>query len=253
MGFLGDYSLPVLLELAAKVACIVHIIRTGRNMMWIWLILFAPAIGSLVYFIIEVWPDLRAGRGGGLNLKIPETSGRVIKRLQEELEFSNTVKKRVELAQALASAKRYDEATETLAVSLRGVFKDDPVLTLELAEVHFQAGRLADALAALDVLDRLRSKDGRQRRLLLTARALQGLGRTEEARERFETALEQALGEEPRCRLAQFLVAQGETEAARALFEELLKNAKQGGGVFRRHNREWIALAKDGLAVLGKG
>jgi hypothetical protein len=253
MGFLGGYSLPALLELAAKVACIVHIIRTGRSLMWIWLILFLPAIGPLVYFIIEVWPDLRAGRRGGLNLKIPETSAGAIKRLQEELEFSNTVKKRVELAQALASAKRYDEATETLAVSLRGVFKDDPVLTLELAEVHFQAGRHADVLAALEVLDRLKSKDGRQRRLLLAGRSLQMLGRPDEARERFETALEQASGEEPRCRLAQFLVSQGETEAARSLFAELLKNAQQGGGVFRRHNREWIALAKDGLAALPKG
>lgn len=250
MEFLGNYSLPALLELAAKVACIVHIIRTGRNFMWIWLILIVPVIGPLVYFIVEVWPDLRSGRRGGLNLKIPETSGRAIKRLQEELEFSNTVKNRVALAQALASAKRYDEATETLAVSLRGVFKDDPVLTLELAEVHFRAGRHTEVLAALDTLDRLRSKDERQSRLLLGARTLQALGRADEARERFETALEQASGEEPRCRLAQFLVAQGETDAARALFEELLKNAKQGGGVFRRHNREWIALAKEGLAAL---
>lgn len=253
MGFLRDYSLPGLLVLAVQIACIVHVVRNGRNTMWIMLILFAPGIGAAVYFIVEVWPDLRAGRSGGLNLQIPETSGRTIKRLQEELEFSNTVKKRVELAQALASAKRYDEATETLAVSLRGVFKDDPVLTLELAEVHFQAGRHAEVLAALDTLDRLKSKDGRQRRLLLAARSLQALGRTGEARAFFETALEQASGEEPRCRLAQFLVAQGETEAARTLFLELLKNAKQGGGVFRRHNRAWIALAKDGLAALGKG
>lgn len=253
MGFLRNYSLPGLLLLAVQIACTVHVVRNGRNTMWIMLILFAPGIGAAVYFIIEVWPDLRAGRSGGLNLQIPETSGRTIKRLQEELDFSSTVKKRVELAQALASARRYDEATETLAVSLRGVFKDDPVLTLELAEVHFQAGRHVEVLAALDTLDRLQSKDGRQRRLLLAARSLQGLGRTGEARAFFDTALEQASGEEPRCRLAQFLVAQGETAAARALFAEVLKNAKQGGGIFQRHNRAWIALAKGGLAALPKG
>ena len=253
MGFLRDYSVPGLLVLAAQIGCIVHVLRNGRNTMWIMLILFAPGIGSAVYFVIEVWPDLRAGRRGGLNLKMPETSAGAIKRLQEELEFSNTVKKRVELAQALASARRYDEATETLAVSLRGVFRDDPVLTLELAEVHFLAGRHAETLTALETLDRLKSKDGRQQRLLLAARALQALGRAGEARERFETALEQASGEEPRCRLAQFLVAQGELDSARTLFEELLKNAKHGGGMYRRLNREWIALAKEGLAGLPKG
>jgi hypothetical protein len=250
MGLLRDYSVPGLLVLAVQIACILHVIRNGRATLWIMLILFAPGIGAVVYFIVEVWPDLRAGRRGGLNLKIPETSAGAIKRLQDELEFSNTVAKRVELAQALASARRFDEAAETLAVSLRGVFKDDPVLTLELAEVHFQAGRHAETLAALETLDRLKSKDGRQRRLLLAARSLQALGRKDEARERFETALEQASGEEPRCRLAQFLIAEGETAKARALFEELLRNAKVGGGVFRRHNREWIALAKEGLAAL---
>ncbi len=253
MGFLRDNSLLGLLILAAQIACIVHVIRNGRSFLWIMLILFAPGLGAAVYFIIEVLPDLRAGRAGGLSLKIPETSAGAIKRLQEELEFSNTVKKRVELAQALASARRFDEATETLAVSLRGVFKDDPLLTLELADVQFQAGRPAETLAALEVLDRMKSKDGRQRRLLLAARSLQALGRVSEARERFETALEQASGEEPRCRLAQFLATQGEPDAARALFEELLRNAKQGGGVFRRHNRAWISAAKDGLAALGKG
>ena len=55
-GWLG------LLVLAAQIGCIVHVLRNGRNTMWIMLILFAPGIGSAVYFVIEVWPDLRAGR-----------------------------------------------------------------------------------------------------------------------------------------------------------------------------------------------
>lgn len=250
MGFLRDFSVPGLLLLAVQIACIVHVIRNGRHMMWIMLILFAPGLGAVVYFIVEVWPDLRAGRRGGLEIRMPETSAGAIKRLQEELEFSNTVAKRVQLAQALASARRFDEATETLAVSLRGVFKDDPVLTLALAEIHFAAGRHAQTLEALATLDRLKSKDERQKRLLLAARAAQALGRTDEARERFETALEQASGEEPRCRFAQFLVAQGDTETARALFEEILRNAKHGGGMYRRLNRPWISQAKEGLAAL---
>jgi hypothetical protein len=253
MGFLGDYSLPWLLELAAKIACIVHVVRNGRNWLWIWLILIVPVLGWVVYFIIEVWPDLRVGRRGGLNLKLPETSARTIARLQEELEISNTVAKRLELAQAFAAARRFDEATETLAASLRGVFRDDPLLMLELAEVHFQASRPAEALAALEALDRIKNKDGRQRRLLLAARSLQALDRMPEAREKYEAALEQASGEEPRYRLARFLAKQGEIAAARVLFEEVLRNARQGGSMYRRRNREWIDQSKASLVTLPKG
>jgi len=251
---MGNLSLPTLITVAAQIACIVHIIRQGRSWLWIWLIIFVPAIGAVVYFIVEVLPDLRAGgRSRGVSLKLPETSGRAIKRLQEKLEFTNTVENRVELARAYLAANRIEEATETIAPALKGVFKDDPVLTLEMAEIHLRAGRPGEALAALDVLDRMGSRDGRQRRQILAARSLEALGRIDEAKAKFEESLGQGSGEEARCAFAQMLARQGEVASARRLFEEILQNAKRGGGTYRRFNREWIDRAKSDLAALPKG
>ncbi len=254
MPFFEAYPIPTLLELAAKVACIVHVLRSGRNISWILLILFFPIGGPIIYFVMEIWPDLRHGRGGiGLNVRLPKNPEKEIKRLTEELEFTNTVQKRVQLAHAYAAAGRHPEAIETVSACLRGVFKDDAVLTFELAKLHAGAGQHQAALDDLTALDRLKSKHARYERQLLAARSLEPLGRTAEARQGYEQALLLSVGEEARCSYAQFLARQGETEAARKLFEETARNAKHGGGPFRRLNREWIKQAKTQLATLPRG
>ena len=119
-----------------------HVVRNDRSYLWIMLILFLPFFGSAIYFVMEILPDLRAGgRRGGASFKIPQTSARTIAKLREQLEFSNTTKNRTQLAQALAAAKRFPEALDTLNECLQGVFKDDPLLTYERAQVYFAAGR----------------------------------------------------------------------------------------------------------------
>jgi len=249
--FFGGYSIPALIELAAKVACIVHVIRQGRSMAWIWLILLFPVGGPLIYFFVEVWPDLgRGGAGRGFSFRLPQNPGRTIARLTEELEYSSTVEKRVQLARAYAAAGRHPEAVETIRACLTGVFKDDPPLTFELAEICFGAGLYQDSLDALAVLDRLKFKGSRHERLILAARCHEKLGDFAAAKAAYEDSFPTAVGEEARCRFAQLLAAAGESGPARALFEEIGRNAKHGGGNYRRLNRPWINQAKEGLAAL---
>ena len=57
-----------------------------------------------------------------------------------------------------------------------------------------------------------------------------------------------AVGEESRSTYAAFLARTGEADAARRFCEEIVRNAKHGGGAYRRANREWINAAKELLA-----
>jgi hypothetical protein len=247
----GSHSIPALIELAAKVVCIVHVIRERRNLNWIWLILFFPIGGPLIYFIFEIWPDLRSGRGGrGFEFRPPQNPAKTIARLTEELEYASTVEKRVQLARAYAAAGRHGEAVETVRACLSGVFKDDPPLTFELAEICFGAGLYQDVLDALATLDRLKFKGSRHERSVLAARCHEKLGDVVAAKAAYEESFPTAVGEEARCRYAQLLAANGERAAARALFEEIGRNAKHGGGNYRRLNREWIKQASLGLQLL---
>jgi hypothetical protein len=249
MHFIQAYPIPTLIEVAAKVACIVHVLRTNRAMQWIWLIIIFPFGGPLIYFVMEVLPDLKRGRGGlGANIRLPQNPEKAIKRLTEELEFTNTVEKRVQLAHAFAAAGRFDEAIDTISACLRGVFQDDAVLTFERAKLYVAAGKAQEALADLAALDRLKSKHARYERQLLAARCYERLGQIEAARAGYEQAVLLSVGEEARCGYAQLLAAHGEPETARKLFDEILRNAKHGGGAYRRANQEWIKQAKTQLA-----
>lgn len=244
MDFPGFYSLPAVLELAAKIFCIVHVIRTGRSYLWILLLLFLPLFGWLIYFFLEILPELRAGSPVGAGLKLPQTSTRSIARLRSQLEFSDTTANRTQLARALAAAKRYPEALDTLNECLQGVFKDDPLLLYERAQITFAAGDYRAALADLARLDELRSRHAVPARLLLAARCHEALGDEAAALRTYEEAVAVGSGEEARCRHALLLYKTGRTEDARRLFGEIVSHARHGDRHYRRLNGEWIKIAK---------
>ena len=41
---------------------IVHVIKTGRNQLWIWVLLFVPVGGGLAYLAVEIIPELFRSR-----------------------------------------------------------------------------------------------------------------------------------------------------------------------------------------------
>ena len=49
----------VLLSLALQIACAVHVVRTRRELYWIWIILIGSYLGVVIYVIANVLPDLR--------------------------------------------------------------------------------------------------------------------------------------------------------------------------------------------------
>lgn len=48
----------LLVSIAIQVALIVHVIRTGRNSLWIWAIALLPLAGPIAYLLVEVMPGL---------------------------------------------------------------------------------------------------------------------------------------------------------------------------------------------------
>lgn len=245
MYFPGAYSIPAVAEIILKIVCILHVVRNGRNLSWIWLIIIFPFGGSVIYFLTEMWPEIRAGRTGSIRFSLPKSPEKQIALLQEELEYSNTIENRMKLARAFVAARRFDEAVDTLSSCLRGAFKDDPLLLLELARTHFAAGRFDAVLEPLNRLDEVRSKHASAERIILQARTYEGLGQIDQAKLCYDQALIVATGEEARVRYALLLEKTGEADKALNLFRETVAHAKRGGGAYRRYNREWIQQAQN--------
>lgn len=51
-----------ILSVIIQVLLIVHIVKTGRNTTWIWIVVLLPAAGAIAYFIVEILPELMGGR-----------------------------------------------------------------------------------------------------------------------------------------------------------------------------------------------
>ena len=51
-----------ILSILIQIGLVVHVIKTGRNTIWIWVLVLLPGIGALAYVAAEVIPDLFRSR-----------------------------------------------------------------------------------------------------------------------------------------------------------------------------------------------
>jgi hypothetical protein len=227
---------------------IVHVIRTGRNFLWIWVLLLLPfGIGALVYLAAEVLPELfrsRTARRTARGLRRAMDPGAALRRYEDEARVAGNVASRQRYAEELARHRRYDEAIAQYTQALSGLYEHDPNLMLGLAQAQFAKG---DARAARTTLDELirhnpdfRSPDGH----LLYARSLAAEGDVGKALEEYRALAPSYPGAEAAVRYAQLLEAQGQHAEAQRVARELLERARIAPRHYRRAQREWLEAAQ---------
>jgi hypothetical protein len=236
-SFYGWGSGIVLLQ----IICIIHAVRT-RNTSSIWLIVFFPLIGSIIYLTTEVRGTGRGGRKIAAQVVAVVQPTRRLQQLREQLEQAPTVDNRLALAEECARHKLYDEALELYAVT--GVHKDDPEVLKKRAGVQFEMGKPADAKATLEHLFALNPREKSAAMRLLYARIIETEGDPAATLAAYEAAMPGAIGDEARCRHACALHTAGRVDDARAIFTRIDKEARQSDSRYRRENREWIATAR---------
>jgi hypothetical protein len=236
-----------LLSLLVQVGLIVHVVRTGRNMLWLWVILLLPAAGSLAYVLVEVLPDFfrsRTARRAQRGIARAIDPDRDLRLATAEVEVSGNVDARRRLAEQLLQRRQYAEAAATIEKGLNGIFEHDPTLLLGLARAQFGQGQFT---AARETLDRLiqanpdfKSADGH----LLYAQALQEEGSLEKAESEYRTLAGYYPGAEARVRYALLLKKLGKSAEARRELEELLASAELAPKHYRRAQNEWLERAR---------
>ena len=129
-----------ILSIAIQVGLIVHVIKTGRNMLWIMALAFLPVVGSIAYVLAELLPELLGGRtarrakSGVQRMMDPD---RDLRRASAEVEISGNVDARRRLAEELLERRQVDAAIDVYQGGLRGIFEHDPTLLLGLARAYF--------------------------------------------------------------------------------------------------------------------
>jgi hypothetical protein len=238
------------LLLVVQVIAAVHALKTRRAYWWLYVILFMPGLGAAVYFVVEVLPELR-GSGAlnrvGSDLIQLVDPGRSLRRLEEDVEVSDTFRNRQALARGYVGARQYEEAIAQYQKCLVGTFKDDPCCLLELAHAHLLAGLYSEAISTVERLEKTSPRFRPDERRLLLARTFEVSGQTERALEQYAAIAESWPGDEARCRYALLLEENGQVEKAREVFQQILLRARRSPYYYRRAQREWIKIARQHL------
>jgi hypothetical protein len=247
------YGLPALFTILIDVALIVHCLRTGRNGLWIFVIVFLGPLGWLIYGIVELLPGLLGGSGARSAVRGMRRTldpGQDLRRYEAEAQRTGDVASRQHYAEELIRHGRAPEAVDVYRQALSGLYESDPNLMLGLARAQFATAAYHDARATFEELIRrnpgFQSPDGH----LLYARTLEAEGDTQRALKEYAEVTRYYAGAEAPLRYAQLLRASGDAERARSVLKELLDNARSAPRYYRRMQRQWLVMAEHELSTL---
>ena len=240
-------SLLFLSMIIVQVALIIHVVKTGRNQIWIWVLALLSLPGAIAYIAVEILPELfrsRTAQRTARGLRKALDPGRDLRRYESEARVAGNVASRQRYAQELVRHQRYDEAIGQYREALTGLYEHDPNLMLGLAQAQFDKGDASAARATLDELIQrnpdFRSPAGH----LLYARALEAEGNVPKALEEYAVLAPSYPGAEASVRYAQLLQAEGRRAEAQKLARELLEQARIAPGHYRRAQRPWLDAAQ---------
>jgi hypothetical protein len=236
-------ALPIIID----VLLVIHVFKTGRNTLWIFLIIFLPAVGAIAYFFVELLPELMRSRtlqSTRRSVKQALDPGAQLRRLQDEAQVTQNIASSQRLAEELLRHNRFQEAAAIYRRILTGLYAHDPDLMLGLARAQFGAGEASAARATLDEALQMnpgfRSPQGH----LLYARALEAEGNAQKALAEYQALSTSYPGAEAAVRYAQLLKAQGRVEESRTVAKDLLEQARIAPAHYRKAQRDWLDSAQ---------
>jgi hypothetical protein len=244
------FALPIV-TILIQAAFIVHVIKTGRNQLWIWAIALLPLVGSLAYLAVEILP---AAFGGGTARRARVGMQRMIdpdrdlRRASAEVQISGNVDARRRLAEEHFERGQYDSAIEMYRATLKGIFEHDPTLLLGLARAQFAKQDYPGARAALERLaaqnPEFKSADAQ----LLYARTLDAQDALEEAERQYASIAPAYPGAEAKLRYGLLLKRRGKIQEAQRELKDLLDGAQLSPAHYRKAQAEWLERARRELS-----
>ena len=236
--------MPVLgaVELLIQIYFAVHAGRTGRYW-WIFPIMGMPLIGVIIYFFVEYLPDLQTDAKIRSSFK-PTRKSQNIKQLQRELELTDSIKNRINLAEAYFHHGYFKASIDLLEESLNGVNGADLHIIEGLSLAHFFNGSYENSLEYLNKYENLNNNELKHNLRLIKAEAYEKKGDVEAALKEYDKITDICHGEEARCKYALLLKQQGHADKAKALFDAILNNARLYPKHYAKTEKQWVKIAR---------
>ena len=224
-----------------------HVLRTGRAYWWLFVIIGFPVIGCLLYYFVEVFPNTResvkAERAVQAFVKSFDPD-RSLRERVANLEDCGSVENRIALARSCSERGLHAQAAALYRSCLAGIHRDDAEIRYRLAAALLGAQDFKGAHEAALTLHRSHARHRSEEVRLLAARALEGLGRFDDALGEYRVLADTYAGEEGRFRYAALLARMGKSSEAGEIFRRMLRNAERMPEQYREMQREWLAAAR---------
>jgi hypothetical protein len=232
------YYIPLILQ----GLCLIHSFRNGTQQKWLWIIVFLPVIGSLIY----IYQEIISNRS--VKIKTPDINavfdpGVKLKRLENEVKFTDTFANRIKLADAYLDAGHVDKAVEIYNASLTGAFAENEHVLAQLIVAYDKQGRYQEIIPIARKLYKL-PQFARSVIHVLYAIALEKTGNFTAAEEEFKLMKGRYSNFEQRYQYGLFLIRQDRIEDAATIFTDIIEEQPHLSPVERNSNKVWFAKAK---------
>lgn len=237
----------MLLSLLIQVTLVVHIIKTGRTMTWVFIVMLFPLVGTLAYIIIELWPEWSQGaqaRKFKRQFTHSVNPERELQRANKQLAIAPTIDNTLAVAEQLLEKGEYQAAHKLFNQARQGLYLNDPHILLGLAKAEFAMEDYLQTLATLDSLKQYNPEFKSAEGHMLYARAKQLAGFIDDAIAEYQVLCQYFIGPEAYCRLAELYQQRGQSEQAQALWQTVLTESDAAGKHYQQLYKSWIAQAK---------
>lgn len=204
--------------------CLYHLFKHRNQFYWVFVILFVPLIGCIIYLIINVYNKRDAEKIQDNVVAIINPSKR-IKDLEKTLEFSETYQNKVNLADAYVEIKNFNEAIPHYKGALEGNFQNDFYVIEQLISAYFAIEDYDNVISfAKKIIDHSEFKKTKSQ--FLYGLALEKIGKLEEAERNLKEIDIRFSFYEERFVLAKFLINQNKTQEGKDILDEIHKESQ---------------------------
>ena len=193
------------LSILIQACLVIHILKTGRPTIWIWVVVLLPMAGTLAYLVMEIIPDLmgtRTARRAVQNISRTLDPDKDLRRASFDLERADTIHNKMKLAEEFLERGQFAEAKSLYENCLRGVHATDPLLMAGLAKAEFGLGEFAKTKQVLDGLIAANPDFKNEACHLLYARTLEILNEIPAAEHEYQALAKYYSGPEAKYRYA---------------------------------------------------
>jgi hypothetical protein len=243
------------LHVLIALLCAIHVVRSGQQLYWLFILFAFPLLGSLVYIFAVYLPNSRLDRGArravaaATKVLDPE---REVRDARDALDEAPTAQNQMRLAAALMDTGAAEEAARLYEACLQGPFASDLEIRFGAARAFTACQRYREALEHLELI-RSSNPNFRQEQVsLLLAQCNAGVGRADAARQEFRSAVDRFGTFEARAEYAIWALSIGDTATADALLADIDKSTQRWSSATRDLNDAVMRRLKAARDLAGR-